>query len=179
MCLRPSGHASSLNLGLPPSWLPWRRVPTCRGSPACLNSGQTALRTQCLQCCCCCRAYMATRGRLTAFSTSLGVRRMLSVTGEARRGISTWSETQQTWTALAQAQTCLTLGEENAHVLKEGYFVPGREGHADCAQPSAALGSPPLAPYPSLSGWRSDRQFDPLGRGRVEVCVCLPHTSDL
>lgn len=59
----------------------------------------------------------------------------------------------------------LTLGEENAHVLKEDYFVSGHEGHAECAQPSAALGSPPLAPYPSLSGWRSDCQFDPLGRG--------------
>ena len=88
--------------------LKWRRVPTCRGSRAWLNLAQTPLRTQCLQYCCC-RVFMATLGRLTAFSTTLGVRRMLSVTREAQRGKSTWSDTQQMWTALAQAQTCLSL----------------------------------------------------------------------
>ena len=56
-------------------------------------------------------------GKVDGLLNLPGVRRMLSVTGEAWRGKPTWSETQQMWTALAQAQTCLSPWEKKMHTF--------------------------------------------------------------
>ena len=56
-------------------------------------------------------------GKVDGLLNLPGVRRMLSVTGEAWRGKPTCSETQQTWTALAQAQTCLSPLEKKMHMF--------------------------------------------------------------
>lgn len=68
-------------------------------------------------------------------------------------------------------------GEENTHILKEDYFVPGREGQAERPQLGAVLGNPPLTPVPVPSGWESECQFDPGGLSRSPCLApsCLQH----
>ena len=122
------------------------------------------LGTRCLQSHCC-RVF-------TAFLTMLGAGRVLCVTGRGRRlreGEPCGWTHRGCGPCWPGHQRLSLWGGKYTH-LKEGYFVPGREGQAERPQLGAVLGNPPLTPFSVPSGWESERQFDPGGLSR---CPCL------
>ena len=89
--------------------------------------------------------FTATLGRLTAFSTTLSKEDAQCYTGGSEREIHLVRHTASVDCTGPSTDMSLTLGEENAHVLKGDDFVPGMKG-----KQSVPRLVPPWGALPSL-----------------------------